>query len=193
MKGEHCAIYSRGMLAAAQDHSAARASEDFVRRRGDDVGVRNARRYRPACHQSDEVGGVDPQDRTDLVCDRAEGCEVDGAGVRGRAGDDDFRLVRQSQGANLVVVDQFGGRIDVIGNGGEPLPRKADARPVSQMPTVRQTHRQYGVAGLGECGVHREIRSGPRMRLDVDVLGAEQRLCPIDRQILATSTYSHPP
>src|SRR3546814_12318849 len=72
----------------------------------------------------------------------------------------------------------------VIGNGGEPLPRKADARPVSQMPTVRQTHRQYGVAGLGECGVHREIRSGPRMRLDVDVLGAEQRLCPIDRQIL---------
>lgn len=52
------------------------------------------------------------------------------------------------------------------------------------MPTVRQTHRQYGVAGLGECGVHREIRSGPRMRLDVDVLGAEQRLCPIDRQIL---------
>ena len=47
-----------------------------------------------------------------------------------------------------------------------------------------EAEREHGVAGLEEAEVDGHVRLGARMRLDVRVVGAEERLRPVDRELL---------
>ena len=49
---------------------------------------------------------------------------------------------------------------------------------------MRQVHAQDGIAGLEQREVDRHVRLGARVRLDVGVLGAEERLGALDGQRL---------
>ena len=53
-----------------------------------------------------------------------------------------------------------------------------------QVPAVRKRHPEDGVSGLERAEVHRLVRLGTGVRLDVHVFGAEKFLRPFDRERL---------
>ena len=73
-------------------------------------------------------------------------------------------------------------REHAVRHDGVQLAREIQRMTVREMPAVRQIHAQHGVARLQQREVHRHVRLGARVRLDVGVLGAEKRLRPIDRE-----------
>ena len=56
--------------------------------------------------------------------------------------------------------------------------------PVRQVPAVREIHAEHGVAQLQRRHVDGNVGLRARMRLHVGVLGAEQGLRAVDRQLL---------
>lgn len=66
-------------------------------------------------NQTGEVRHVDPQVRTDLVGDGAEGSEVLLTRVGGPTGDDDLRLLGEGDGTHLVHVDAMIFLADAVG------------------------------------------------------------------------------
>ena len=76
---EHRLVDRGRVLLPAQDRAGTRTAQRLVRGERDDVGVRNRRRVRAAGDQAGDVRGVDEQQRVDLVGDRTERLEVDGA------------------------------------------------------------------------------------------------------------------
>src|SRR6188472_2858254 len=68
---------------------------------------------------------------------------------------------------------------DVVQAAGE-----VDLQPVREMTAVGELEREDGVAGLERREVDRHVRLRPGMRLDVRVLGTEERLRAVDRELL---------
>ena len=128
--------------------------------------------------------GVHHQQRAHLVGDLAERGEVDQPGNGRAAADDHLRPVLAGQVADLVVVDVLGLGVHAVVHRVEPLAGEADLGAVGQVAAVRQRHRQHRVAGLQEGAVHRDVGAGAGVRLQVGVLGAEQRLGPVDADLL---------
>src|SRR5215467_9027722 len=58
-----------------------------------------------------------------------------------------------------------------------------DRDAVSQVPTVSKRHTENHVAGLENSQIHRLICLGPGVRLHIGVLGAEQILGAINREL----------
>ena len=102
--------------------AAARAAQHLVRGEGDDVGVGHRARDRLAGDQADEVRGVDPEDRADLVGEGAEAGEVDQPRDGRAAGEDHLGPVLAGRASrDLVVVDVLGLLVDAVVHGVEPL------------------------------------------------------------------------
>ena len=53
-----------------------------------------------------------------------------------------------------------------------------------EMAAMRQRQAEQRVAELGDGEIRRHVRLRPRVRLHIRMLGAEQRLRPIDRELL---------
>ena len=79
----------------------ARSAEGLVHGGGDDVGVRHRRRVQARGHEAGEVRHVHPEQRADLVGDRAERGEVELPRVRRPARDDHLRAVLEGEPAHL--------------------------------------------------------------------------------------------
>ncbi len=60
---EDGAVDLPGQLGAAEDEAAARAAQRLVRRRRDDVGVREGAGVQPGRHEAGDVGHVDEEQR----------------------------------------------------------------------------------------------------------------------------------
>ena len=69
---EDGAVDRRGVLLAAEDEPRARAGQGLVRRRADDVAIRDRVRVQAGGDEAREVGHVAPQESADLVGDLAE-------------------------------------------------------------------------------------------------------------------------
>ena len=95
--------------ALRQDAAAAGAAQRLVGGEGDDVRVGHRVRVDAAGDQPGDVGGVEHEQRADLVGDLAERRRVDDARVGGGAGDDHLRLVLLGEVADLVEVDALVG------------------------------------------------------------------------------------
>ncbi len=54
---------------------------------------------------------------------------------------------------------------------------------VGEVAAVVEAHAEHGVAGLEQGEVDADVGVGTRVRLHVGVLGAEQALHPVDRQL----------
>jgi hypothetical protein len=117
---------------------------------------------------------------------------VDAKGVGRRAGDDHARIELLRERAHLVVVD-FLGRVEAVGNRAKELSGEVHRRPVREVAAVRERHAENGVARLEVREIHGLVRLRTRVRLHVRVLGAEELLRALDRRASATSTNSHPP
>ena len=86
--------------------------------------------------------------------------------------------------AHLVLVDEARlARDAVVDDRVEPA-GEVDLQPVGQVAAVVEPEREDRVARLEQPEVDGHVRLGAGMRLDVGVLGAEQRLRAVDRELL---------
>ena len=86
--------------------------------------------------------------------------------------------------AYLVLVDDARlARHAVVDDRVEP-PGEVDLEAVRQVAAVVEPEREDGVAGLEQAEVDGHVRLRARVRLDVRVLGAEERLRAVDRELL---------
>jgi hypothetical protein len=125
--------------------------------------------------------------RPDLVGDLAERGEIDLAGVRGVAGQDDLRTMLLREIANAIHVQLLGLAVHLISDEVEPHAGDVHRRAVGEVPTVRELHPEdlvLRVVRPKEGSEDRHVRLRAGVRLDVRMLGAEQLLGPVDRELL---------
>ncbi len=180
----HRAVERLRVLLAAEDEAAPRPRERLVRRRRDEVTVLDRARHETGGDEPGEVRHVAEQERADLVRDRTETVGLDHTRIRGATADDDLRarLLRQPQ--HLVVVDRHRLARDAVVDDVVQPAREVDLVTVRQMAALVEPQRQQRVARLHRGRVHRHVRLGARVRLDVRMLGAEQRLRTVDSKLL---------
>ena len=134
--------------------------------------------------QPGEVGHVDDQVRADLVGDLPEALEVQQARVRRPAGEDHLRPALVGDPLHLVHVDQARLAVDLVGGDVVQLAADVDLHPVGEVAAVGQLEPHHRVAGIEQRVVDGGVGLGAGVRLDVGVLGAEQLLGAVDRQLL---------
>ena len=167
-----------------QDDAAARAAERLVGGRGDHVRVRHGRRVQSGGDQPREVRHVDHQVGADLVGDPPELGEVQLPRVGRPARDDEPGPALVGQPLDLGHVDEVVVGPHVVGRDVVELAGEVQLHPVGQVAAVGQVEAQDRVAGLQQRGHRRGVGLRTRVRLHVGVLGAEQRLQPVDGQLL---------
>src|SRR5581483_11725333 len=106
----------------------------------DYVGVGDGRRMGPAGDEPGDVGGVDDEQRPDLVGDRPEGGEVDRAGIGGGRGDDGPGPLGPGQIPDHVVVEDLGVGVHAVGNELVEAPGEVDRRAVGQVAALVEAH-----------------------------------------------------
>src|SRR6185312_3775177 len=129
------------------------------------------------------VRHVDEQLRPDLLRDLGECGEIDRACIRARTSDDHLRTALARNRTKHVVIDVTG-VVHTIVNRVVQQTREIDRRSVREVPTLRQVQAQHQVARLEEGEIHRGVCLCARVRLHVRVLGVEQLLRAIDRDLL---------
>ena len=184
LAGEDGAVDVLGELLAAEDHAAARAAERLVDRRRDDVGVRDRARVLAGGDQAREMGHVDEEEGADRVGDLAERGEVEVARIGRPAGDDHLRLVLVGEPLDLLHVAAQVLAPDVVGDDVVELARDVQLHPVGQVAAVVERHPHDRVAGLDHRHVGGVVGLGAGVGLDVRVLGAEELLGAVDRELL---------
>ena len=126
-----------------------------------DVGVGHRARDGPTRDEPDEVGGIDPEDRADLVGDGPEPLEVDEPRDGGAAGEDHLGTVLL--GEPLDLVDELetldaGGGDDVRGVlEGHPDERHLHGLAVHPADALDLVRGEHGPAGLRPDDVGREV------------------------------------
>ena len=135
-------------------------------------------------HEPREVGHVDHQVGADGVGDRAEALEVEEPRVRRPAGEDHLRPALLREPLDLVHVDQARLAVDVVGGDLVEPPGEVDLHPVRQMAAVGELEPHHRVARRHQRLVRGGVGLRAGVRLDVRVLGPEQLLGAVDRQLL---------
>jgi hypothetical protein len=135
-------------------------------------------------HEPGEVRHVDHEQRADLVGDRAEALEVEEARVGRPAGEEQLRppLARDRATSSMsmpVVVGRHLVRRHVV-----EAARHVDLHAVAEVAAVREREAHDRVARLQQRVVDGGVGLRARVRLDVRVLGPEQRLRAVDRELL---------
>ena len=184
LAGEDGRVDGLGVLLAAQDDAAARAAEGLVHRRGDDVGVGHRVGVLARRHEAGEVRHVDDEVGADGVGDRAEALEVQEARVGAPAREDQLRPALVGDALDLVHVDEARLARDLVGRDVVQAPGDVELHAVREVAAVGQREAHDRVARLQERVVDGGVGLGAGVRLDVGVLGAEERLRAIDRQLL---------
>ena len=85
---------------------------------------------------------------------------------------------------HVVVVDEVRLPRDAVVDDVVEPPREVHLEAVGQVAAVRQLEREDRVARLQDGEVDGHVRLRTRVRLDVRVLGAEERLRAVDRELL---------
>ena len=114
--GEKRAVDILRVFFAAQNHSAARAAQSFVRGGGNEIGVRHRARMDARGDQSRDVRHVHEEHRAHRLRDFRHAREINDARIGARAHDHHFRLVLLREAVEIVVVDGFGFLRDAVGH-----------------------------------------------------------------------------
>ncbi len=95
-----------------------------------------------------------------------------------------FGRVCEREPLDLVHVDEVGLRADLVGRDVVELPRDVELHPVREMAAVREREAHDPVARVEQRVEDLRVGGRPGVRLDVRVLGAEQLLGAVDRELL---------
>jgi hypothetical protein len=182
--GHHGRVECLRVLLAAEDEAGARAGERLVRGRGDEIAVLDRVRLDACGDEPGEVRHVADQERPYLVGDRPEAVGLDRARVGGAAAHEHFRprLLRFLE--HLVVVHGHRLARDLVMRDVVQAAREVDLVAVREVAALGKRERHQRVPRLHHGRVDRHVRLRTRVRLDVRVLGAEQFLRAVDRELL---------
>ena len=178
----------RQFLIVGEDGAAARPAQRLVRRRGDDVGMRERARMHAAGHEAGEMRHVDHKIGAHLIGDLAEAAEIDDARIGRAAGDDHFRPVLLGEPLDLLHVDQVIVAPHAIGHRLEPAAGQIDWRAVGQMAAGGKIEPHEGVARLHQRHEHFGVGRRAGMRLHVGE--ASSRTASLTRSIASRSAMS---
>jgi hypothetical protein len=134
--------------------------------------------------QPREVGHVGHQVRADRVGDLAEAGEVELTRVRRPAGQDQLRARVLGELRELVHVEPRVLLADAVGDDVVEAAGEVDLHPVGEVTAMVELHPEDAVARLEQRVVGGGVRLRARVRLDVRVVGAEDRLGALDRERL---------
>ena len=139
---------------------------------------------RSARHQSRKVRHVDQKQRANFIRNLPHAREIDDARIRASPANNQLRLFFLGKLLQLIVIDRLGFLGHAIRNDLVSLARKIQMMAVREMSAMRQIQAKNRVARLqnGRIGFHVRLRS--RMGLNIGVLGSEQLLRPVARQVL---------
>ena len=183
--GEDALVDRLGVLLARQDHAAARAAQGLVGRGGHDVASAGpATGWTPAATRPAKcaMSVISSAPTSSAISRKAAKSQSRGYAVA--PGHDHLRPMLARQRAHLVHVDQVGLAVDVVRDEVVVLAGEVDRRAVGQVAALVEPEAEHGVAALQqrvEDG-HVGLRAG--VGLDVGVLGAEQLLRAIAREVL---------
>ena len=130
------------------------------------------------------MGHVDHQVGADGVGDRPEALEVEDARVGAPAGEQQLRLALVGDPLDLVHVDQAVLGADLVRRDVVEAAGDVDLHPVAEVAAVGQAQAHDRVAGLQQRVVDGGVGLRAGVRLDVDVVAAEQLLRAVDRELL---------
>src|SRR5438477_7990816 len=177
-------VHRLRMLRLAENHPAARAPQRLVRRGRHDLRMRYRRGIDAAGDEPREMRHVDDENRTHFVRDRAKHWEVDDPRVRAAAANDDARRFLLRDVAHQIVIDAPRVFTHRVRRRLEERAGEIDRRPMGEMAAMRQREAEQRVAELGDGEIRGHVRLRARMRLHIRMLGAEQLLRAIDRELL---------
>ena len=182
--GKHRRVDLPGPVGLAEDDAASRPAKGLVVGRRDERAVRHGGGVHAGGDQPGNVRNVRQQRAADLRGDLAEGLEVDGPRVGRRAADDQVRAQVARLATDLLHVDALRLRVHAVAERLVEAPGDVDLHPVGQVPAVVELHAEDLAARLEAGQVHRDVRAGAAVRLDVGVFGSEQLLGAVDAQLL---------
>ncbi len=139
---------------------------------------------RASGNQSGEVRHVNQVERANFVGDLAHAREVDEARIGAASADDQLRLLALSDLLQIVVVDGLGFLRHAVGNDLVGLAGKVQRMTMREVSAMREVQSQNGVARLDDRGIGGHVGRRSRVRLHVGVLGAEELLGAVARQVL---------
>ena len=185
LPGEHRRVDLLGVLLLAQDDPGAGTAERLVGGRGDDVGaVLDRAGVQPGGDETGEVGHVDHQQRADLVGDLAKAREVELARIGRPARQQQLRTALAGDAGDLVHVDQAAVAVDLVGGDLIQPAGDVDLHAVGEVAAVGEREPHDRVPRLEQRVVDGGVGLRAGVRLDVGVLGPEQRLGAVDGQLL---------
>src|SRR6516164_5678230 len=160
----------------------ARTAQRLVRRRRDDMGMRQRARMRAAGDQPGKVRHVDHKIGADLIGDLAEAAEVDNARIGRAAGYDQFGPMLFGEPLDLLHVDEMVVAAHAVRHRFEPAAGKVYGRAVREMSAGCEAEPHKSVAGLHQRHEDFRIGGSAGMRLDIGETAPEQAARPLDRQ-----------
>ena len=179
--GEHRGLKTfRELVRASEDDPAPGSAQSLGGGAGDDVGVRQGRGVHAGGNETCDMGHVDQQPCVDGFRDACHAFEVDRARIGRAAGDQQRRAYLAGAGLDLIVVEQAALAVHAVVMGVEPAPGEVRRGAVAQMSAGREVEAEDPVSGAQEDEEHRLVRLRARVRLDVGVGRAEQRLRALD-------------
>lgn len=187
------AVLANGADASAEeDHGTTGATERLVSSGGHDVGVLERRGNDASSDQTSNVGHVDHQVCTDLVCNFAETLEVHQTAVSRGTSDNYSGTEELSSLLELVVVDQASGRVNTIRHGLEVCRDSRDLASiglvtVGQVTAMGQIKTHEASVRRHDSLVNLEVGRGTRESLDVDTPLCSIKAKGLESTVLAKS------
>ena len=155
-----------------------------MRGTGRDIRNLHGARIKTDRNQARHVGHIGHKVGGDTVGDVPEPLPVESQAIRREPRYDHFGLVLFGEPFHLVIVDLAGIRIETILHGVIEFSREVDGGTVREVSAVRETHSEHRIPGIQQSHIYGRVRTGSRMRLHVDVIGAKQFLGPVNGQLL---------
>ena len=135
-----------------------------------------------AGNQAGNVGHINHKNSADFVSDVREQLEVDGTGISRSTGNDQLGLILLSHVPDLVVVNEAGFVVHIIGDNIIVLTGDIGGAAVGQVAAVSQAHAHESVAGLQERQLNCHVGLGAGVGLDIGKFRTKQVLSPLDAQ-----------
>ena len=158
---EHRLVDRLGVLLTAHDGAATRTAQRLVRGERDDVGVRHGVGVGAADDEAGDVGGIEHEQRADLVGDRAERLGLEATGIARGAGDDHLGPVLDAPGrAAGPCRSARRHRPPGRRRSGTCMPLAFTGEPWVRWPAVVEAEAEHGVARLEQGLVHAHVGVG---------------------------------